>query len=1100
MRELEDSVQGILGALNQWDSAKAQTRVKQLLEEIDQSRRDLATGYASLKTIRTAETETVDLKFGNYCGTPQVLAVRVATDAGRFSWIGIEGHITGEPPLSNAEATTLLKLWRDLGRDVSENSHRVLPELAIMPNPPDFDHMVQKERELNARIQSAGVGSGILLQTLASVPIETRRSLELGLRSYLNQLDKLSSESEDWVKTAIQDATRGKHYSWQTLASATTAKLEFLKSQVDLVAQLKITGIEKRNRAEVRAHAETLRVHLQDGKSTGISLRYNPFAPRHLKASLYLVDEVRVNGRPCDRYDEAAALAGYLDVIDAIDYIDEQWSPYLLPSAFPLLLRFAEQVRRSELLKSVLNLKNSVDSVVGAAANIAEIQSLAFHDGHHVTRVLNALAAANVQDELRAVQTDISRLTADLVSMRRDPNAHSMTLEVLAAVETRDSERYARASSGIMAAWELRSWHQRRQQLENQLRMPGLVANVQASTHDKMWDDRMADFVGAWNWSRVCGWLIQHAEPQFESGIRQQIDLSQQRISRGLQELGASRAWEHVLSRLKPEQREHLIAWRLAVKKIGKGTGKYAAQYRKEARDHLDYCRGAIPAWVMPIYRVAETTKPAPNLFDVAIIDEASQSGPEALFLQYIARKIVVVGDDQQISPESVGLDRGAVDALRQRYIADLPHWDAMGVDNSFFDQAQIRFAGRIRLREHFRCMPEIIQFSNTLCYQAEPLIPLRQYGSQRLKPVLARHVADGYAKGTGDRIVNQPEAEAIVEQIAKCLTDPAYEGKSFGVICLQGNAQANLIRDLLMDRIGAQKMQVRGIVCGNPYAFQGDERDVIFLSLVAATNEERRIGVLSKESDKRRFNVGASRARDQMWLFHSVTPDDLSSLCLRRQLLEYCLDPKVQTKAVEGIDVSKLRQQALEARRADSRAPFPFDSWFEVDVFFQIVDRGFRVIPQFELAVSASIFSLKECAGGWPWSATGISGTEWRNGIGTWIGRGCWSVAGCNFGGSAGAPIIETPTRHFSLSGGHWKIAEFSPDTYPISGRLIQVPSLVRPRRRRILEKDWNRKTKLAASNWSRRQTWGLSINPNPYLTNHCRSLPRPGWTPHLY
>lgn len=124
----------------------------------------------------------------------------------------------------------------------------------------------------------------------------------------------------------------------------------------------------------------------------------------------------------------------------------------------------------------------------------------------------------------------------------------------------------------------------------------------------------------------------------------------------------------------------------------------------------------------MPIYRVAETTKPAPNLFDVAIIDEASQSGPEALFLQYIARKIVVVGDDQQISPESVGLDRSAVDALRQRYIKDLPHWDAMGVDNSFFDQAQIRFAGRIRLREHFRCMPEIIQFSNTLCYPAEPL------------------------------------------------------------------------------------------------------------------------------------------------------------------------------------------------------------------------------------------------------------------------------------------------------------------------------------------------------------------------------------------
>jgi very-short-patch-repair endonuclease len=119
---------------------------------------------------------------------------------------------------------------------------------------------------------------------------------------------------------------------------------------------------------------------------------------------------------------------------------------------------------------------------------------------------------------------------------------------------------------------------------------------------------------------------------------------------------------------------------------------------------------------------------------------------------------------------------------------------------------------------------------------------------------------------------------------------------------------------------------------------------------MVAATNDGRHIGVLSKESDKRRFNVAASRARDQMWLFHRVAIDDLSSLCLRRQLLEYCLNPKVQTEVVEGIDVVKLRQ-ALETRRAESRAPLPFDSWFEVDVFLQIIDCGFRAIPQYELA-----------------------------------------------------------------------------------------------------------------------------------------------------
>ena len=413
-------------------------------------------------------------------------------------------------------------------------------------------------------------------------------------------------------------------------------------------------------------------------------------------------------------------------------------------------------------------------------------------------------------------------LKEHLAGLQREGRAHNLVPELLAAVEGRDLDRYSRSHNRVMTAWALRTRHQRRRSLEQQLSTPQLVYQIASCRHEPAWDDRLSRFETAWNWSRTNRWLKDHSDPQRECSLLQTIDLSQQRIRKTLRDLASLKAWQYVLARLLPEHREHLMAWKLAIKKIGKGTGKYALQYRREARHHLDHCRGAIPAWVMPIFRVAETTRPAPNQFDVAIIDEASQSGPRALFLQYIARKIVVVGDDQQISPESVGLDRGAVDSLRQRYIKDLPHWDAMGVDNSFFDQAQIRFAGRIRLREHFRCMPEIIQFSNNLCYQAEPLLPLRQYGTDRVVPVITRHVADGYVKGTGDRVVNRPEAEAVVEQIVKCLADSAYDGKTFGVISLQGNAQVNLIRDLLIDRIGAQKMQQREVVCGKRVRLSG--------------------------------------------------------------------------------------------------------------------------------------------------------------------------------------------------------------------------------------------------------------------------------------
>jgi very-short-patch-repair endonuclease len=951
LRELEESVQGILNSLNQWDAGKTQDRIRQMESDLDRSRRELAEAYSNLKKVRCSETETVDLGFGAYQGTPQALAQVLVAKARSHGWLSVDVSFHETPPLSNAEAVELLTLTRELGDEAEQHVQSILPEIPSLVEPKAFDQLVLKERELTARLQSVSSEARSVLDGLSRIPPPKRSSLENALHDYLAAFDTLTVETEPWVKRALHDVASGRHHSWENLATITEAKTRSIADKVPRASELRISGLEGRDRPQLRADAEILHAHLLQGKSIGVGVRYNPFASKHVKASLYIADTVRVNGRLCDQQDNIGDLIDYLDVTDGVEHVEQQWSAYVQPLATPLVLAFGEQRRRAEVLRRVLAVRAKMDAAALLSTGIPDLPPVAFHERQAVSALLSLLAAAAVQDELRGVQQHISDVQVYLGALRRDAQAHGLVAELLAAVEGRDLDRYSRSHNQVVAGWALRTRHQRRRALEHQLSRPELLAQFASCRHEPAWDGRLSQFESAWNWSRADGWLKDHADPHRESRVLQTIDLSQQRIRKNLRDLAALKAWQHVLARLLPEQREHLMAWKLAIKKIGKGTGKYALQYRKEAREHLDHCRAAIPAWVMPIFRVAETTTPAPNQFDVAIIDEASQSGPEALFLQYIARKIVVVGDDQQISPESVGLDRGAVDSLRQRYIKDLPHWDALGVDNSFFDQAQIRFAGRIRLREHFRCMPEIIQFSNNLCYQAEPLVPLRQYGTERVVPVVTRHIADGYVKGTGDRIVNRPEAEAIVEQIVKCLADPAYEGKSFGVIGLQGNAQANLIRDLLIDRIGAQKMQQRGIVCGNAYAFQGDERDVIFLSMVAAATDGRHIGVLAKESDKRRFNVAASRARDQMWLFHSVTVDDLSSFCLRRQLLEYCLNPMVKSVTLEGIDISKLQRHALEANRRDSRPPIPFDSWFEVDVFLQAVNRGFRVIPQYEIA-----------------------------------------------------------------------------------------------------------------------------------------------------
>ena len=168
------------------------------------------------------------------------------------------------------------------------------------------------------------------------------------------------------------------------------------------------------------------------------------------------------------------------------------------------------------------------------------------------------------------------------------------------------------------------------------------------------------------------------------------------------------------------------------------------------------------------------------------------------------------------------------------------------------------------------------------------------------------------------------------MEKIEECVNDPRYTEKSFGVISLQGAAQAKLIQNKLLNVLGAEIMEERKIICGDAYSFQGDERDVIFLSLVAAKGPTR-ITALADEKARQRFNVAVSRAKGQLWLMHPITFNELSNRDdMRYQLLSYMANPlKEETKS----NRSKC------------------ESEFERQVFDDITAKGYRVIPQYEVA-----------------------------------------------------------------------------------------------------------------------------------------------------
>src|SRR4029077_17693179 len=105
-------------------------------------------------------------------------------------------------------------------------------------------------------------------------------------------------------------------------------------------------------------------------------------------------------------------------------------------------------------------------------------------------------------------------------------------------------------------------------------------------------------------------------------------------------------------------------------------------------------------------------------------------------------------------------------------------------------------------------------------------------------------------------RDVNEAEADVIVTEIAKLVKNPNLEGRSIGVISLIGNTQANRIYNRLITEIGTEAIENHRIMCGNAATFQGQERDIVFLSMVACPGSA--ISQTSRVYEQR-FNVAAS-------------------------------------------------------------------------------------------------------------------------------------------------------------------------------------------------------------------------------------------------
>ncbi len=336
----------------------------------------------------------------------------------------------------------------------------------------------------------------------------------------------------------------------------------------------------------------------------------------------------------------------------------------------------------------------------------------------------------------------------------------------------------------------------------------------------------------------------------------------------------------------------------------------------------------AFPCWCVTTYAVSGSLPMKSGLFDVAIIDEASQCDIASCFpILFRAKKAVIVGDDKQLSHLSF-LEKAKEQSFLSQYnIPDKYQLMWRFRTNSMFDLANYYSTNPVLLDEHFRSYYPIIQFSNQEFYGNRIRIMTKDSGTN---DVLELHrVMDG--KVDSDATRNIPECEAVLKRVHELILED--EGNddhpvSIGIIS-PFRGQVDLIQKALCKVLTETTIRKHQIEVGTAHTFQGDERDVMILSWAVAENSfVQSLTFLQKPN---LFNVAITRARKKLITYISRDPKELPSGLLK-DFLEYV-------------------QRYIDSAKTDEFQKNKFKNSFEQTVAQAFVMEGFDVKAGIETA-----------------------------------------------------------------------------------------------------------------------------------------------------
>ncbi len=245
--------------------------------------------------------------------------------------------------------------------------------------------------------------------------------------------------------------------------------------------------------------------------------------------------------------------------------------------------------------------------------------------------------------------------------------------------------------------------------------------------------------------------------------------------------------------------------------------------------------------------------------FDYALLDESSQIFLEkGIPILYLAKIKILAGDDQQMQPS-------------KWFATKVEGENPFGGIESLLDYAIAKGTYTLLLDKNYRSSyASLMSFNSQVFYKGELDVVDTRKTDMNFKPIEVINV-----DGIWENSKNINELNEVINQTIANLS------KFEKIIILAFNAsQQNAIEEIILESypelesaIQQQKLLIRNIE-----NIQGDEADLLIVSIAYDKNTKLHSTYVAKPGGKNALNVATSRARDKMIIIKSIYSQDIQN------------------------------------------------------------------------------------------------------------------------------------------------------------------------------------------------------------------------------